>query len=101
MVALVSVAPPLSPRSLNAFHTFSRSARFELKVRNGSTDDRVLTTAHLPGSFRSSAAALYEATSDGGSPARSASLSITVHLSSSASTLLPKSEKLEASSWLI
>ena len=57
IVALVSLASPLSPRLLNAFHTRSRRSRRDDEVRNGSTDDRVFTIAHLPSSFRSLAAA--------------------------------------------
>ncbi len=101
MVALVSFSLPLSPRFLNAFHTFSRSSRRDDAVRNGSTLERVLTTAHLPDRLRSSAAALYAARSDSGRPARSAFFSSTTQLFSSASTLLAKSLNETASSWLI
>ena len=64
IVALVSFASPLSPRLLNFFQTFSRRSRRVENVRNGSTLDRVLTIAHLPGSPRSSAAAFAAETSD-------------------------------------
>ena len=53
----VSLSPPLSPRCLNAFHTFSRRSRRDDHCRNGSTLDRVLTTSDLPSSLRSPAAA--------------------------------------------
>ena len=101
MIALVSFSPPLSPRFLNAFHTFSRRSRRDEALRNGSTLERVLTTAHLPASSRSSAAALYAATSDGDRPARSFFDSRTIQVFSSASTLLPKSVNSPASSSLI
>src|SRR4029079_9118877 len=86
-VLWVSLSPPLSPRFLNAFHTCSRRSRRDDAARNGSTLDRVLTTAHLPSSLRSAAACAYVALSDGESPARSRSPS-TIQVFSSARTFL-------------
>ena len=45
MIALVSVAPPPSPRLTKARHTCSRKARSDAKVSTGSTAERVLTIA--------------------------------------------------------
>jgi hypothetical protein len=45
MVALVSLASPLSPRLTNFFQTCSRRARSSAKVRKGSTAERVFRMA--------------------------------------------------------
>ncbi len=101
MIPFVSFASPLSPRLLNFFHTASRRSRRAENARNGSTLERVFTITHPSLRPRSVAAALAADTSDGGSPARSASESSTVQVFSSASTLALNSEKSVASSWLM
>ena len=73
MVALLSLALPLSPRAVKALKTFSRRSRREELFRNGSTEERDSVTIALPAMPRSSAAALAAATKASGRPARSSS----------------------------
>ena len=54
MIALLSVAPPLSPRAIQARNAFSRSSRRAENCRNGSTLERLKVTA-WPARPRSSA----------------------------------------------
>ena len=77
MAALLSRAPPLSPRMMNIRHTFSRRSRRVDRVKNGSTLERVLTTAHFPAWPRLAAAEAATSRSAGGNPARSDSCSST------------------------
>ena len=62
MVALLSLALPLSPRAVKALNTFSRRSRRVELFRNGSTEERDSVTIALPAMPRSSAAALAAAT---------------------------------------
>ena len=62
MVALLSLALPLSPRAVKALKTFSRRSRRVELFRNGSTKERDSVTIALPAMPRSSAAALAAAT---------------------------------------
>ena len=57
MVALLSLALPLSPRAVKALNTFSRRSRRVELFRNGSTKERDSVMTALPGMPRSSAAA--------------------------------------------
>ena len=58
MMALLSLALPLSPRAVKALKTFSRRSRRAELFRNGSTEERDSVTIALPAMPRSSAAAL-------------------------------------------
>ena len=82
MMALLSVAPPLSPRLTNARQTFSRAERTGEAARNGSTLERVLTTTNLPESLRAAAFEAAASFRPWGRPARSASESSIQVLSS-------------------
>ena len=73
MVALLSLALPLSPRAVKALKTFSRRSRRDELFRNGSTEERDSVTIALPSMPRSSAVALAAATKASGRPARSSS----------------------------
>ena len=73
MVALLSLALPLSPRAVNALNTFSRRSRRAELFRNGSTKERDSVMIALPGMPRSSAAALAAAMKLSGRPSRSVS----------------------------
>ena len=53
MVALLSLALPLSPRAMKALNTFSRSSRRLELFRNGSTEERDSVTIALPAMPRS------------------------------------------------
>ncbi len=91
MVFLLSWASPWSPRLTNSRQTFSRSSRRRESVRNGSTLERVLSTAHFPLCPRASAAAEAAERCESGSPARSSSFSRSRNRpSSSASTFCLK-----------
>ena len=57
MVALLSLALPLSPRAVKALNTFSRRSRRLELFRNGSTKERDSVMIALPAMPRSSAAA--------------------------------------------
>ena len=70
MVALLSLALPLSPRAVKALKTFSRRSRRDELFRNGSTEERDSVTIALPAMPRSSASALAAATKASGRPAR-------------------------------
>ena len=48
MVALLSLALPLSPRAVKALKTFSRRSRRAELFRNGSTEERDSVTIALP-----------------------------------------------------
>ena len=58
MVALLSLALPLSPRVVKALKTFSRRSRRDELFRNGSTEERDSVTIALPAMPRSSAVGL-------------------------------------------
>ena len=102
MVALVSCESPLSPRLTNVRQTFSRRSRRVEYSRNGSTAERVLSTAPLALMPRDSAAAASAARVDAGRPSKSRSASRTSQCSfSSASSACENRVYRPASSWLI
>ena len=75
MSARLSVAPPFSPRLIQAWNTFSRRSRRAENCRKPSHDERASVMAYLPGWPRSSAAARAAARAKSGRPARSPSSS--------------------------
>src|SRR5690606_7945797 len=89
MVALVSLASPLSPRLTNFFHTCSRRARSSANDRKGSTLERVFMIAQ-PARPLALAAAAAAALLDAGRPATPASFGIWVQVFSSSTTFWPK-----------
>ena len=88
-IARLSVAPPFSPRLIQAWNSFSRRSRRAENCRKVSTEERPSVMTYLPAWPRSSAAARALARANSGRPARSPSSSTSAKDFSSASTFCP------------